>query len=160
MPTARDNPAGSKLNDGYRTLVTFANDPDISLWEKSVTPPGIDGGDAIETTTMHNDAYRTMAARALKTLTDGSFTAAYDPQVYEQLNSMININQLCTVHLPNGGELDFYAFLKSVEASELVEGEQPEMTCNFVPTNTHPTTGAEVAPAYYPPGSYSVGLPA
>ncbi len=41
-----------RLDDGYQTLIEFAENPAIKLWEKSVTPPGIDGGDAIDTTTM------------------------------------------------------------------------------------------------------------
>jgi hypothetical protein len=54
VATARVDPTGIKLDDGYRTLVTFATDPNIEFWEKSVTPPGLDGGDALETKTIHN----------------------------------------------------------------------------------------------------------
>ena len=74
--TARTTPAGIMLKDGYSTKIAFAADPDVSFWEKTVKPPGIDGGDGIEQTTMHNSAYRTMRSRSLKTLTEASGKAA------------------------------------------------------------------------------------
>jgi len=49
----------ARIDDGFQTLVSFANYPDVLLWEKEVTPPGVDGGGANETTTMRNTAWRT-----------------------------------------------------------------------------------------------------
>ena len=144
-PTARADPTGIKLNDGYRSLITFASDPNVELWEKSVTPPGMDGGDEIDTTTMHNDVYRTMSSRALKTLTEMQATCAYDPIIYQSLLVLINIETTVTVTFPDGSTLAFYGFMKSFEPGELVEGEQPEITITIVPTNQDPTTGAEEA---------------
>jgi len=64
--TARTTPTGNKLKDGFRTLIAFAADPDVKLWEKEVTLPGIDVGEKIPTTDMHNVTWRTYAPRALK----------------------------------------------------------------------------------------------
>jgi hypothetical protein len=136
------------LEDGYQSLITLENDPDISLWEKTVKPPGIDGGDAIEQTTMHNVTMRTMALRALKTLTDANSTVAYDPVVYNQLLAQVNVNQLITVIYPNGDTLDFYGGLRVFEPSDLAEGEQPEATINITATNVNPATGLETLPNY------------
>ena len=44
--TARGTPAGTKLDDGFSTKVAFAADPTIAFFEKTVQPPGFDGGDA------------------------------------------------------------------------------------------------------------------
>lgn len=52
--TTRSAPGGTKLGDGFSTKIAFAADADVSLWEKTVTPPGVDGGDAVDTSTMHN----------------------------------------------------------------------------------------------------------
>lgn len=146
VATARQDPVGIKMDDGYRTLVSFAVDPDASFWEKSITPPGLDGGDEIDTTTMHNDVWRSMAPRALITMTPFQMTVAYDPNVYNLFLSIINVETTVTVWFPDGSTLAFYGFLKSFEPGELVEGTQPEATVNVVPTNADPTTGAEEAP--------------
>ena len=144
--TARSAPVGIKLDDGYSTKIAFAADPDVSFWEKTVKPPGIDGGDAIDQTTMHNTAYRTSAARALKTLTDSSSTVAYDPAVYTQILALINVEGSITIHFPDGSTLAFYGFLKSFEVNDHTEGEQPEATISIVPTNFDPTNKVEAAP--------------
>lgn len=146
VPTPRVDPTGIKLDDGYRTLVTFAFDTNIEFWEKTVTPPGYDGGDAIDTTTMHNDTYRTMSPRSLKTLTEFEMTAAYDPSLYTAALALINRETTITVTFPDGSTLAFYGFLKGFEAGTLEEGTQPEVTLTVVPTNQDPTTGAEEAP--------------
>ena len=144
--TARQSPGGIKLTDGYQTLVTFESDPDVELYEMSVTPPGLDGGDAIETTTMHNVTFRTMSPRALKTLTEMSFSAMYDPIVYSNLLNLINVETTITITLPDGGTYAFFGFLKSFEPNTLEEGTPPEATCTIVPTNQDPTTKGEEAP--------------
>lgn len=148
MATARQTPVGIKMKDGYQSLIAFAADPDVSFWEKSVTPPGMDGGEPVDNTTMHNTTMRTMGPRSLKTATPSSVTAAYDPVVYDQIIALINVEGLVTIHFPNGDTLDFYGYLKSFTPGELVEGEQPEATIEVVPTNVNPSTGAEHTPNY------------
>lgn len=144
--TARVAPVGIRLHDGYQTLIAFAEDPDVSFWEVSVTPPGIDGGDAIETTTMHNVTWRSMASRALRTLTDSTVTVAFDPQVFDQIVALINVEGEITVHFPNGDTLDFFGFLKDFNIQELVEGTMPTAEVTIVPTNIDPATGLESSP--------------
>ncbi len=145
VASARVDPVGIKLTDGYRTLVTFAADTDISFWEKAITPPGLEGGDPIDTTTMHNDTYRTMASRALKTMTPFQMTAGYDPAILTQVLALINVETTVTVTFPDGSTWAFYGFLKNFVPGQLVEGTFPEATIEVVPTNADPTTGAEEA---------------
>lgn len=144
----RGTPDGVRLKDGYQTLFAFELDNGVALWEKTVTPPGLDGGDAIDTTTMHNVTYRTMASRALITLTESSFTAAYDPSMYDSILALCNVEQAITCHFPDGSTLTFYGYLKSFIPGANVEGTQPEGTATIVPTNTDPDTGTEEAPVY------------
>lgn len=145
-PTARGTPAGIKLKDGFRTLITFSRSTTASLWEKTVKPPGIDGGDPIDQTTMHNSAWRTTAPRQLKTLTECSGKAAYDPNVVNQLYDLINIEQTITVTFSDGSTLAFYGFLKMFETDELSEGQQPEASFTIVPTNFDHVNKVEAAP--------------
>ena len=79
--TARGTPTGSggttnQLRDGYQTLIAFALDATVEFWEKTVQPPGINGGDPIVTNTMHNATYGTMAARTLVNYTPVNIVAA------------------------------------------------------------------------------------
>lgn len=143
--TARQTPAGIKLDDGFKTLVCPAANPTISFWEKTVKPPGLDGGDAIDTTTMHNNTWRTKAPRALVTMTDGDCKAAYDPNLYNTILTLLNVKTVWTVTFPDGSTLAFWGFLKSFAPDELKEGAQPEATVMIVPTNQD-STGTEQAP--------------
>lgn len=145
VATPRGTPTGIKLEDGFSTKITMSLNPTIELWEKTVKPPGLDGGDAVNTTTMHNVTYRTMAPRKLKTLTEITSTCAYDPLCYVDLLSMINRKQTLTVTFPDGTTLAFYGYLKSFEPNDVSEGNMPEATVHFVPTNADPVTGAEQA---------------
>ena len=147
-PTNRATPSGVKMDDGYPIKITLAADTDIEFWEKAGTPPGIDGGDAIDTTTMHNASYRTMAPRQLKTATASTFTVAYDPVVYNSILEAINRKDTITVTFPNGDQLAFYGYLKSFTPSDHVEGEQPEATVEIVPTNWDHVNNVEAAPNY------------
>lgn len=145
-PTPRGTPAGIKLKDGYSAKVTFAANATVGLWEKTVKPPGIDGGDAIEQTTMHNTTWRTMAPRSLKTLTEHTFKAAYDPVVYTSLLSIVNVETTVTVAFADGSTIAFFGFLKKFEPDDLEEGKQPEGTATIVPTNFDPVGKVEAAP--------------
>ena len=147
-PTARGTPAGIKLEDGYQTLITFASHPTIKFWEKTVKPPGLDGGDGIDTTTMHNVTYRTFDTKHLKTLTESVLTGPYDPDVFTTLVAQININQACTTKFPDGSTLTYYGAITKAEIGEHKEGELPEMTITIKPTNWDPTGFVEAAPVF------------
>lgn len=145
-PTAIGTPAGIRMDDGFPTRMVFAASTTASLWEKSIKPPGMDGGEAIETTTMRNTTWRTMASRSLKTLTDMTGEAAYDPVIYSTLLSIINVETTVTIQFYDGTTLAFYGFLRLVEPNDIVEGEQPTLQFTVTPTNVDPTTRGEEAP--------------
>lgn len=147
--TNRSTPgSGSPMPDGYQTLIAFEDDPDVSFWEKTVQPPGVDGGDPIDATTMHNTTWRTMRARSLKEMTESSLTVAYDPRVLSQINALINVEQAITVHFPDGSSWTFYGYLRTFEPGENQEGEQPEADITIQPTNWDPDNSAEEGPVY------------
>jgi hypothetical protein len=138
------------IDDGYQTLVTLAVDPDIKIWEKSVTPPGFDGGDAIDITTMHNVSLRTKAARALVEITDITFSGAYAGASLAQIRAVINVETTITVHMPDGYSIAQFGFLKSFEPGDHTEGEMPEGTFTVVITSVD-ETGAEQNPVITAP---------
>lgn len=148
VTTARQAPAGLELEDGFPTTIAFAANPAVAFWEKTVTPPGLDGGDAIEQSTMHNVRMRTYAARSLITMTEMSVTAAWDPALYEDILDLINVEDSITVHFSNGDTVDFFGYLRVFEPQEMSEGEQPEAQITIQPTNRDPDTHAETEPAW------------
>lgn len=145
-PTVRVAPTGIKLRDGFSSLVTFATDSNINLWEMEVTPPGVDGGPAIPQTTMHNTAWETFAAQALKTLTESSFKFAYDPAAYDEINALVNVATTITKQFKDGSTLAFYGYLRQVQFDPLVKGSQPTGTATVQPTNYDHVNNVEAGP--------------
>ena len=143
-------PSNQRLDDGFSTIITLANLPNIKLYEKEVTPPGISAGGPIDTTTMRNTTWRTMAPRALKSLTPVSATVAFASEAIPQVQSQIGINQLITVTFPDQATLTFWGWLEEFTIGALVEGEQPTATISVNPGNID-ADGAEVAPVYDAP---------
>jgi hypothetical protein len=137
-----------RLDDGYSTKIQFtvgAGASGTTIWEKTVTPPGVSAGGEIDITTMHNVTWRTRNPKALKTLSNASFTAAYDPIFYDDLLAMIGVNQLITIEFPDGDSLDFWGWLDEFTPGANSEGEQPTADCTIIPSNKD-NSGAEVAP--------------
>jgi len=145
--TTRTTPAGKLLEDGYQALIAFERDPDVSFWEKSVGSPSLDGGDPIDITTQHSSTWRTMSPRSLITSGEFTVTAAYDPDVHNNIvNNLLNQRGSVTITYPDGSTLDFYGFLRVFEPQPMVEGTQPEANITITPTNYDPVNDVEEAP--------------
>lgn len=140
----------ARIDDGYQTLVSFAADPSVEFYEKTVTPPGMDGGGEVDTTTMLNSTYRTRNAKALVTMSPMSMTCAYDPACYDSILTLINVNNLITVTFPDGSTLAFWGWLNSFTPGECAEGEQPTADVEVIPSNQN-SSGVETAPVYTAP---------
>ena len=145
-PTARSTPGALPLRDGFGTMITFGDDSDISVWEKATTPPGVDGGDPVDTTTFHNTAYRTKWPRQLKEHTDISMRVAYAGEVRTQIEALVNVNDEITVTYPDGTTDAFWGYLRSFTPQECADGSQPEADIVVVVTNTD-ASYAEQGPA-------------
>jgi len=135
----------SRIDDGHSTTIAFANYPSVLFWEKEVTPPGVSGGGANDTTTMQNSVWRTMAPKQLKTLSNSSVVVAYDPDVYTDVVAMVNENQLITVTFPDASTLAFWGWLDEFTPQRVVEGQQPTAEVTIIPSNQN-AAGAETAP--------------
>jgi len=146
--TARTTPVGTMLTDGFSTKVTLAADADISFWEKSVQPMGLDGGDGIDVTTMFNVLYRTVRPRSLQTATELTMTVAYDPAVLDQIVTVLNVETTITVNHSNSDTWSFYGFLRQFTPQEVSEGSQPEAEIIITPTNWDSSGNVEAGPNY------------
>lgn len=144
--TARGTPAGLKLKDGWSTLITFASNPTIKLWEITVQPPGIEmSGDGIDISTMHNDEWKTFAPTSLKKGSDGQFTFAFDPAVKTQIKDIAGVEDVVTYTYPDGTTEAFWGWLQSVNFSPHVEGSMPTGT-GVVKQSNMDLAGVEQAP--------------
>lgn len=137
----------SRIDDGHQTLISFSENANVKLWEKEVTPPGIQAGGPTDTTTMRNETWRTFSPKHLKTLSPCSFTAAYDTAFYVQALAMIGNNQLITIEFADGSQLQFWGWLDEFTPNAVAEGEQPTAECTIQPSNQN-ASGDEVAPVY------------
>lgn len=155
----------ARLTDGFPTFINFLGpngDPgetipgtsvdygDIAgtlIWEREVSPPGMQGGGANDITTMRNTRWRTMAPKKLMTLGEMSCTFAYDPQVYEVLVAMMQVNQLMEIHFSDDSKLRFWGFFDELSPNSVSEGEMPDADVTIIPTN-YDSNGNEVAPIY------------
>lgn len=149
---ARTVPTTRRLESGQGTKITFTAAPGLSVWEDDVTPPGIEGGDAIDNTNHFNTTWRTKAARKLKELLDTSFTGFYNTALYTELLAIVNVEMAITVTFPDSGTLAFYGFLKTFAQAGHNEGNTaPKGTFTIVATNIDPLTGLEAGPVYTAP---------
>lgn len=144
--TPRGAPDGFMLENGYQSLITIASDTTIELYEIEVGVPGWDGGEPVDTTTMHNIFYRTMRPRSLITLTSFTVLCGYDPVAHTALRDLVNIEDTFTVEWPSDQTLAFYGFIQLADFSPLIEGELPTVTLTIVPTNFDPVNCTEEAP--------------
>ena len=152
--TARQSPpAGSfKQADGFPTTIAFSSNPAIQFWEKDVKPPGRDGGDGIDTTSMLNTKYRTQQPPTLISTTDITANVFYDPDIFQSgasgVESLINKNQSITVFFPTGDYVDFYGWLKDFTPQDNKEKEAPMAQVTIKISNWDPTNNVEQGPVY------------
>jgi len=136
-----------RIDDGFSTTMAFAEEPSVLFWEKEVTPPGVEGGGANDTTTMRNTAFRTKAPKKLKSMSDSTITAAYDPAVYDQIWTMLNVNQLITLTFADGSTLAFWGWIDDFKPGAAKEGEQPTAELTIICSNQNDSL-VETAPVY------------
>ncbi len=142
--TARTNPltAGNRpMPNGFQTLIAFQLAPALAFFEKAVTPPGMDGGEPIDITTMWNNRSRTKAPRALIEPTNASMRVGYDMAALDPgvvattIEDLINDNQMITVHYPDTSQYSFWGWLKTFIPGEMEDGVFPEADMEIVQSN-------------------------
>jgi hypothetical protein len=134
----------ARLDEGFPTKINLTG-AGVTLYEKTVKPAGIDGGEPVNTTTMRNTAWRTFNARVLMSMTPMTTKVAYAVAAYTTLTSSVNSNMLIVVTFPDDSTLSFWGYIQKFEPDDIAEGKQPEATITIQPTNQN-GSGVEVAP--------------
>ena len=135
VPTARSTPSAYRLPDGFSTKITMATQPAVAFWERKVKPPGIDGGEMIDISTMFNTKWLTFFPRVLIKLDDVAVEAGYNPSVLPTIVTMTNLQDTCTITYPDSSTDCFYACLRKFEQTDMVHGEFPMANITISPTN-------------------------
>src|SRR6188768_1695178 len=136
--------ACDRLTDGHGIIIEFFDDPDdvsaavVSFWEISVTPPSIMGGGAIRTTTMRNETLHTKVPKRLKELGDMKATVSYSPEIFEQMNDIVQVLKWVRITWPDGEKLGFWGWLDELSFNEVESGEQPEAEITVICANQNP----------------------
>ena len=145
--TARGNPGGTKIQEGYKSTITFEDRATFEVLEIDVQLPEIMGGDRIKTSTQHNDKYHTYAPASLIDLGEITVTCAmtdntHDPAIYETL---LNVNMGISIDIAGVADFNFWGYLRSIGSATLSEGALPTVDLIIAPTNTD-DAGAEADP--------------
>jgi hypothetical protein len=143
------------IQDGYQTLVQFSGPVPpgsiVCAKEKEVQPIDIDGLGEIDTTTMRNAKWRTKNPKSLITAGEMTLQVNYDPTIYSQFVTSINVNQFIIVTFPDGTQLGFYGWISKFTPASLKEGEFPlaeiKVMCSNRNNTYTPSTG-QVAGGY------------
>lgn len=136
------------LKDGHSTIITLGTTGAVKFYEKTVKPPGLQGGGGNSATTMRNTRWRTQFPKKLLTATEIDITASYDVEVFDDIPPELQKNQLITVTFENGDKVKFYGWLEEFVPNEHKEGEQPTANVKILVSNIHSTTGVETGPVY------------
>ena len=139
----------ARIDDGHSTTISFTAEGSglmgVAMYEKEVTPPGIQGGGPNDTTTMRNTTWRTRSPKTLKTLSEATIVIAYDPDLYTQLNALVNVNQEIQITFPDSSVLTFWGWIDEFSPNPIVEGEQPTADVTVICSNQN-AAGVETAP--------------
>ena len=156
----------ARIDDGFPTFFDFGGsgsswaDQGVTggtaplMWEKTVTPPGIQAGGETDTTTMRNLTWRTRSPKKLKTLSNMSGSCAYDTKVFDATDGMlkyIGVNQRIRATFPDGSTVEFWGWLDEFTPDSVSEGEQPTASFTIIASNHNGTTkvtGTETPPTY------------
>lgn len=147
--TARIQPTAIRLDDGHGSVVAFADDPDLEVYEVSVTPGAVDGGEEIVTTSHHNDTYTTKSPQHLIDNEPTVMECSYDPGKRSAIEARINDPGSITQAWPDGSYKAFWGYLKRAEFGPLVKGQQPRVTLTIVETDYDPVNCVEAGPVFF-----------
>jgi len=137
----------SIMKDGFSTLISFSADSSVQIAHKTLTPPGFSDGGEIDVTTMLNTGYRTKAPKSLIDVTPCSFSAAWDPATYVEMQAMVGINQQITVTFPDASTIVFWGWISEFNPGEQAEGAQPMVDISIIVSNLN-GSDVETGPVY------------
>lgn len=146
-PVAVSTQTGIALELGYQARMGFSLMPAVPFWVISSSPPGLDGGAPVPTSTEENLAVHTFSPRGLTTITPIEGECAYDPVSIDTVRTtLINKRGTVTYTFPDGTTVTFYGYLQHFKPGKLDENGRPTASFSIQPTNWDPVNHVEAAP--------------
>ncbi len=112
------------FTDGHGTRVVFVNQA-ITVYEKSVTPGGTEGGDPIDITTNDNSSQRSFAPPSLTSPTPTSSEVTYDETDLVALEAAVDQSDDIRIEWPDDTTRAKSGWLRSIVPNQMTAGEQP-----------------------------------
>lgn len=112
------------FTDGGGIRVVFVNQG-ISVYEKNVTPGGVEGGDPIDITTNDNTSQRSFAPPRLTSPTPTNLEVTYDETDLAALEAAVDQSDTIRIEWPDDTTRAKVGWLRSVTPNQATEGEQP-----------------------------------
>ena len=146
------SPSSPYMREGHSTKISFHRGASGTTsfwkaWEREVQPPGVDSGDAIDITTMHNVTWESMYPSVLKTLTPFSVILAYSLEAMDEaISVLVGRNGSITCHFPGTDKLDLWGFMQNFVPQSHKKRELPLANCQIVPTNYDDANFTEAGP--------------
>jgi hypothetical protein len=147
-PSVRVTPTATKTDQGYRILHVNSLNTAVNFWEIEVTPQGVDGGEAIQTSTQFNNKWHTKRPRALLDAMGGKIKGQLCAGTRHEAEALINKEGTITEIYPDGSTYCYYGYWKSVKFDAFKEGEKPTAEIEIVETDWDPTASVEQGPIY------------
>jgi len=117
---------------GFGTRITFSTSTTVVFKEKSVTLPGLEGGEPVETTTNANTAYKSFTPQDLVKLSDAGAVVTYDVSTIAAIKAAININQVVTFTFADGSKWAVQGMLTEFIVNEDSPTDQPTANIKIV----------------------------
>lgn len=136
---------GLLLKDGFKTIITITG-LTAEFEEIELSMPELDAGGGIDQTTMRNTRWRTMIGKQLVTLGSFSVKVTYSAQAYSQISGILGLNRHVVIRFPDSSTLTFYAIVDKFAPGDMKEGERPEGTITFIPSNLNTASPAVETP--------------
>lgn len=141
--TARTIPSGYKLPEGFKATIAFSKKPALNIWEVETAPSGMEVQE-INTTTQHNIRYVSKYPSYLVANDDITGTAGYDPDVMDDLVSLLgDPTGSFTIHMPDNTSHSYWGFAKSFKFQPLRVAQFPLLSYTLCVTNYDPVNKVE-----------------
>jgi hypothetical protein len=138
------------LQDGYPVGIIFADFGTVAFEVRELTPPSMQAGGMIPTTTQAAIKYRTGAPKKLITVTEGVLQVVYDAVMFNDIQSMLGHNQLISYVFEDTSKINVWGFVDQFNPAGMTEGNQPVANVRIEHTNRN-NSRVETGPAYVAP---------
>jgi len=118
------------FTDGYNCRISLVNQG-ITVYEKNVTPPGVEGGDPINITTNDNGDFQSFAPRSRKQKTPAQSEVTYNDTDLDALEAAVDQSDDILRVWPDDSTKLESGWLRSSIPNQTQEGEQPTTNLTF-----------------------------